>query len=415
MSIRRAILLAANSSAMNTWRMRQFGAATVAVALLLAVVVAPAQAQEDVYETCAFYGLITGTGGQTAATAASNLQALSAPNPIGVDNVLEVIINAESDVPPIGSRPTASAREVAYQELDNYYGAICADIDICPLIRQAVTTNDGSSGEAARLARGITAPAPPGIDAALALMAGEIAESPFHASIAEAQEQVASYFPCAVTTGVTATPTPVPYADPAPIVPGDVPATCGDLAVLSIPEGPFAVEAVQSLRQRGAPNPPGVEAALDVVIAAADFGTGSPSPAEIDAALATLDGYFGDVCANIDRCAFVNQVAGTDAAASAEAARLLRRIETPSPPGIDAALALIAGDIDDSPFHDTVAQARDQILSYYPCGGRAEGSGRGLAFTGSSATTPLALLGVALVTSGAAALHARRRILSDKL
>jgi hypothetical protein len=420
MPIRRVLLLAANFSAMYTWRVRQLGAAAVVIAVLLAVVAvaaAPAQAQEDLHETCAFYGLITGTGGQTAATAAADLQALSAPNPFGVNNVLEVIINAESDVPPIGSRPTASAREVAYQELDNYYGAVCADIDICPLIRQAVATNDGSSAEAARLARWITATAPPGIDAALALIAGEITESPFHVSITEAQDQVDSYFPCAATAGAIDTPAPAPtsIADPAPGVLGDGAATCGDLAVLSIAEGPLAVEAAQNLRQRGAANPPAIEAALDVMIAAADFGTGSPPLAEIDAALATLDGYFGGVCANIDRCAFVNQIAGTDAAVSAEVAGLMRRIETPSPPGIDAALALIAGDIDDSPFHDTVAQAREQVLSYYPCGGNNNATGGGLAFTGSLATAPLALLGTALVTSGAAMLHARRRLLSDQL
>ncbi|MFT5267596.1 MAG: hypothetical protein ACI88C_001021 [Acidimicrobiales bacterium] len=45
------------------------------------------------------------------------------------------------------------------------------------------------------------------------------------------------------------------------------------MAVLFIPEGPFAMETAQSLRQRNAPNFPGIDAALDDVIAAADFST----------------------------------------------------------------------------------------------------------------------------------------------
>jgi len=393
---------------MNTRRIKTSGALVVSVAVLLAALIAvavPADAQDDRYETCALYGVIVGTGGQSAADAAAALQALGAPNPPGVDNVLEAIINAESDIPPIGSRPTNEAREVAYQELDNYFGSVCGDVDICPLIRQAVATNDGSSAEAARLARGISAPAPPGIDAALALIAGEITESPFHASVAEAQAQVASYFPCDAGAPTT----------PAPGVPTDIAATCGDLAVLSIPEGRFAIAAAESLRARGAPNPPGIEAALDTIVQAANFDSAAPPLAEIDAALATLSSYFGGACNSLDRCAFVNQIAGTDSAAAGEAARLLRRIETPSPPGIDAALALIAGDIAESPFHDTVAQARDQVISYYPCGntgvaGGADGSGSGLAFTGSSLTAPLAAFGVALLASGAGIMRARRRV-----
>lgn len=389
---------------MDTWRIRKLGAGITSVALLLAtfsMLAEPAQAQQDRYETCALYGTIVATGGPAAADAAAALQALGAPNPIGVDNVLEVIINAESDVPPIGSRPTNAAREIAYIELDNYFGDVCANVDICPLIRQAVATNDGSAAEAARLARGITAPAPPGIDAALALIAGAIAESPFHASIADAQDHVASYFPC----DLDAPPTPRPGQ------PSDVAATCGDLAVLSIPEGPFAIEAAESLRARGAPNPPGIENALDVIVAAADFSATPPSLTEIDAAVAALNDYFGGACATIDRCLFVDQIAGNDAA-SADAARLLRRIETPSPPGIDAALALIAGDIAESPFHDNADQARDQVLNYYPCGDPGStGSGGQIAFTG-SATGPLAALGFTMVAAGAAAMLARRRLLA---
>ncbi|KAG1647760.1 hypothetical protein GQR58_030341 [Nymphon striatum] len=388
----------------------------LATALLLTGVVvgtSPAQAQADSYETCAEYSLIVGAGGQVAADAAARLQALGAPNPFGVDNVLEVIINSEADVPPIGSRPTASALEVAYVELDNYFGGVCADIDICPLIRQAVATNDGSSAEAARLARGLSFPSPPGIDAALAFIAGEISESPLHNSIAEAQDQISSYFPCEAAPADT--PIPVPG------VPSDVAGTCGDLNVLSIPEGPFAIEAAESLRARGAPNPPGIEAALDVIVAAADFSSPTPPPLDqIDAALATLGSYYGGVCDNIDRCAFVNQIAGSDDAAAAEAARLLRRIETPSPPGIDASLALIAGDIDESPFHANVAEARQQILDYYPCGASTDDAttdddGRPvLAFTGSSATAALSALGAGLLASGAGLLHSRRRLLAGE-
>jgi len=395
---------------MKTWRIKKFGAvvAVLAVALTSLAVAAPtAQAQSDQYETCALYGRVVGTGGQVAADAATALQALGAPNPAGINDALETIINLEADVPPAGSRPSSETVNNASTALDGYYGDLCADLDICPLIRQAIATNDGSSAEAARLARSITAPAPPGIDAALALIAGEIDESPFHASVAEAQAQIESYFPCVL----------LPVPNPAPVggIPADVAATCGDLNVLSIPEGPFAIAAAESLRARGAPNPSGIEAALDVIVAAADFANESPPLAEIDAALATLQAYFGGACANLDRCVFVTQIGGTDAAAAVEAARLLRRIETPSPPGIDAALALIAGDIDDSPFHDNVAQAVAQIVSYYSCGdgaGADDGGSTtddGLAFTGST-TVPVALLGVALMTSGAGVLSARRRL-----
>ena len=388
---------------MLRWWIKRVGSFVVVLAVMLATTVsvaAPAQAQADRYPTCAAYGAIVGSGGQAAATAAAELQALGAPNPPGLDNVLDVIINGESDVPPIGSRPTADALEIAYQELDGYFGDVCADIDICPLILRAAA-KDAPSADAARLARGITAPAPPGIDAALALISGVISveESPFHDSVAAAQEQIASYFPCEPV----ATP-------PSPTVPTDVAATCGDLAVLLIPEGSRAVEAAENLRARGAPNPPGIEAALDVVVAAADFSTDSPPLDQIDSALATLDGYFGGACANLDRCAFVAQIAAADEPGSAEAARLLRRIETPSPPGIDAALALIAGEIDESPFHSNLSEARQQILDYYPCGG----DNGGLAFTGTSATVPLAMFGAALVLSGAGILTARRRLIEGQ-
>lgn len=208
--------------------------------------------------------------------------------------------------------------------------------------------------------------------------------------------------------------------------PADVAATCGDLAVLSIPEGPRAVEAAESLRSRGAPNPAGIEDALDVIVAAADPATASPDVAMVDAALATLQSYYGGPCADLDRCGFIVQIAGNDDAVGAEAARLLRRIETPAPPGIDAALALIAGDITESPFHADVAEARAQVLDYYPCGAAGEGSeteeegteggapeeteSEGtLAFTGGS-TASLAALGITLVAGGALVLQARRRL-----
>lgn len=219
--------------------------------------------------------------------------------------------------------------------------------------------------------------------------------------------------------------------------PADVAATCGDLAVMSIPEGPFAVEAAESLRSRGAPNPAGIDAALDVIVAAADPDTESPSVADVDAALATLNDYYGGPCAGLDRCGFIVQIAGNDPAAAAEAAHLLRRIETPSPPGIDAALALIAGDVTESPFHADVSEARAQVLDYYPCptggtggsegegsegeGSEGEGSegggaeaggtegGGGLAVTGSS-TASLTAVGAALVIGGGLVLHTRRRL-----
>lgn len=399
---------------MKTWRIQKFGsllmALLLATALLLTGLVvgtSPAEAQADSYETCAEYSLIVGAGGQVAADAAARLQALGAPNPFGVDNVLEVIINSEADVPPIGSRPTASALEVAYVELDRFFGGECAEIDICPLIRQAVATNDGSSAEAARLARGLSFPSPPGIDAALAFIAGEISESPLHNSIAEAQAQISSYFPCEAA--------PVDTPIPVPGVPSDVAGTCGDLSVLSTLGGSSAVEAAESLRARGAPNPPGIEAALDVIVAVAGFTSPAPSAEQVDAAFATLDGYFGGICSSLDRCVFVNQIAGSDDAASAEAARLLSRIETPAPPGIGAALALISGEIDESPFHTNVAEARQQILDYYPCGASTDDDGRPvLAFTGSSATAPLALLSAGLVAAGAGVLRSRRRLLAKQ-
>lgn len=172
----------------------------VVAAMLLTAVgfgVPSASAQDnDVAETCAAYGRALGLGGQPAADAAAELQAIGAPNPPGIDLALQTIIDYEADVAASGSRPSDEAYLNSRTTLDDYFGGICLGLDICPLVRQAVATNDGSSAEAARLVRGITAPAPPGIDAGLALIAGAVDFSPFHASVAEAQAQIASYFPC---------------------------------------------------------------------------------------------------------------------------------------------------------------------------------------------------------------------------
>lgn len=156
-----------------------------------------ASAQDyDVAVTCSAYGRALGLGGQPAADAAAELQAIGAPNPPGIESALQIVIESEADVAPSGSRPSNEAVQGSRDALSSYFGGICSSLDICPWVRQAVATNDGSSAEAARLVRGIEAPAPPGIDAALALISGAVDFSPFHTSVAEAQAQISSYFPC---------------------------------------------------------------------------------------------------------------------------------------------------------------------------------------------------------------------------
>lgn len=168
--------------------------AGLAVMLAAAMLFAPsAGAQDDRYETCAAYGTMVGTGGTGAVAAAERLKDLAAPNPPGIDQALDVVIDAEDAT---GTTPDTNEIFAAYDTLDGYYGDLCRGIDICPLVRQAVATNDGSSADAARLVRGLTAPAPPGIDAALALIAGDVTESPFHNSVGEAQAQVSDWFMC---------------------------------------------------------------------------------------------------------------------------------------------------------------------------------------------------------------------------
>jgi len=457
---------------------RAFGFLVLIVALVVSGMVmgsqpADAQSGQSVpvpYETCAAYGVAVGTGGQGAANAAEDLRAIGAPNPPGIETALGVLVNAEADVPPIGSRPSIEAIDAAYQVLSEYFDPICIGVDICPLIRQAVATNDGSSAEGARLARGITAPAPPGIDAALALIAGDIAESPFHNSVAEAQRQISDYFPC---SAVIEPPLPVDdictlvihasdaVGDPAfvarnarqlratvfPAPPGidaalaliggevdaspfhdsidaaqsqvadywsacfepllvdpyfgDAP-TCAAFAKVQFQESPTAGEGARELRDLGTPNPPGVEAALETIMAANGDGV-LPSTSEQAAAYATVEGYFGGICADFDPCPLVQFIQADIEWIAGLAASFLSDIERPAPPGIGAALALIAGDISESPFHASVAEAKEQIKDYYPCD-------TFIALTGTSSTVPLTLAGIGLVSAGAGFMTMRRRI-----
>jgi hypothetical protein len=160
---------------------------------VVSVGVQPAEAQDDRYEACAAYSLIVGTGGSGAVAAAEKLRAIGAPNPPGVDDALDVVIDAEDGVDPVPDQATV---EAARATLDGYFGGICADVDICPLVRQATATNDASSAGAAALARDLSAPSPPGIDAAFAVIAGIVtpAETGFYDSVASAQQALTNYF-----------------------------------------------------------------------------------------------------------------------------------------------------------------------------------------------------------------------------
>jgi hypothetical protein len=368
------------------------GAIMVVVAMIMAsVVTSPmADAQEpgpEVFTTCSLYGRTVSFGGPLAANAAESLRILGSPNPPGIEDALEVIISAEADGVDETERPDSLTVDQAIQTLDSYFGGICNGLDVCPLIWTASGSTTGDPVIAAGLLRGITAPAPPGIDAALALIAQEVDESPFHTSVAEAQAQLVSYFNCPIEVS--------------PLLPSQA-EICGHVAVLGIPEGPFAVDAAFQLKLFGTTDP-SVIAALDVLAVAADFDQLQVPLAEIDAALSIVQSHFQSQCDNIDRCALVRDILGPEPFLRAQSANTLRRLETPQPPGNDAALALIAGTIDESPFHTSVAEAVEQIRNYYSfCGG--------LVITGPAHATPMAVAGGSMVLLGAACLVARRRL-----
>ena len=351
---------------------------------LVAVPAASAQLDQQTLVTCAAYNTAVSTGGQGAATAADELRAIGAPNPPGIENALDVIIDAEADQAPSGSRPSPEAIDAAIAALDGYFGPICQRTlaDTCGLVADAVA--EAGSSDSAALLRQLEAPSPPGIDAALAVLSGEITvgESPFHSTLDEAIEQIQDYYPC-----------------PTVVAPANIVELCADLSVLGIPEGPRAIAAAERVRAFGAPNPDVIDDALDVIIG---FAQGTRPGADADSAVGVLFDFYADDCGNIDRCPLVSAVVGANVDEATEAASLLRRLETPSPPGIDAALALIAGEIDESPFHNSVAEAKQQINDYYMC--------VTLAFTGPSSAAPLAATGFGLLASGVVALGIRRRL-----
>ncbi|MEM7096454.1 MAG: LPXTG cell wall anchor domain-containing protein [Actinomycetota bacterium] len=102
-------------------------------------------------------------------------------------------------------------------------------------------------------------------------------------------------------------------------------------------------------------------------------------------------------------CVLIRQALGSgpDAAASAATARELL---SPSPPGIDAALALVAEQIsvEESPFHDSVAEAQAQLGEYFAqCADE-------LPRTGADDTGVLVAAGITLIALGAAAVRAGR-------
>jgi len=370
--------------------MNLVGLLVVASALLVSVLMATpaAQAQDPTvqeYTTCAAYGRMVGTGGELAVAAAEQLRSLNDSR--AVARAFEVVIDAEADVPPSGSRPGPDSLALAFETLATKFDPLCLSIDKCPLVWQATGAAEGSSADAARLLFGLSAPSPPGIGAAMLFIAGDIETSPFHDSIAEAQQQVANWFSCPVDVS----PPLLTQAE-----------LCGHAAVVAIPEGPLAIQSAQILQNFGVPA--NVDAALDVIIDAADFTGNEPSLAQIDAAVGLVMAFFDqDACGNVDRCGLVFAIVeGPPNYDRQGSAATLRRLETPAPPGIDAALALIAGQIDTSPFHASVAEAVQQIDDYYSfCGG--------LVITGSPMTTPLTAAGATLILAGASLVVIRRR------
>lgn len=135
---------------------------------------APAGAQtesDELYETCALYQPIVATGGQTAIDNINELRALAPPNPAGVDDAFDIIIDLEDQT---GTSPTNDEVEAAFDILDGYYGDLCDRLDLCPLTDLINTGTAAESQQAAAWLGGISTPAPPGIGAALAVLAGDL-------------------------------------------------------------------------------------------------------------------------------------------------------------------------------------------------------------------------------------------------
>lgn len=155
--------------------------------------------------TCSAYQIAVNTGGETAVLAIKDLRGYAEPGAFNPMNGLDVLQDAESEIPPSGSRPSPDEVEAAYDAVNAYFGQRCEGIDLCFWVRSAVHTGPGAP-EAADILRGLQTPGPPGIDAALALISGAISESPFHDSVAEARQQVDDYFACPVLTGTPLLP-----------------------------------------------------------------------------------------------------------------------------------------------------------------------------------------------------------------
>lgn len=144
-----------------------------AIAAMSGIGVLPASAQtnDEVYETCSLYNTIIATGGDRAVDAIADLRTRDEPNPPGIDEAFDVLSSAEDET---ADDPDLTDIDVANDNLAAYYGPICNDIDTCALLSLINGANDTRSRQAAGWLDGISAPSPPGIGAALAVLSGEI-------------------------------------------------------------------------------------------------------------------------------------------------------------------------------------------------------------------------------------------------
>lgn len=183
----------------------------------------------------------------------------------------------------------------------------------------------------------------------------------------------------------------------------DTLATCALYGNLVAGGGPNAVALGEELRDLGAPNPAGVEDALDVLSDFNDEVGDSPDNDTVEAAFDVLAQYFDPICGDIDVCPLIATVINREGLEGERNARFVRGIFAPNPPGIDAALAVLSGDItlEESVFYNSNAEARKALVDYY--------ANCTLAFTGAE-TTPLAMAGFTLIVVGAAAVVAQRRM-----
>jgi len=179
-------------------------------------------------------------------------------------------------------------------------------------------------------------------------------------------------------------------------------ATCALYGNLVAGGGPNAVSLGEELRDLGAPNPPGVEDALDVLSDFNDEVGDTPDNDTVEAAFDVLAQYFDPICADIDVCPLIATVVNREGGEGQRNARYVRGVFAPNPPGIDSALAVLSGDVtlEESGFYTSNAQARKALVDYY--------SSCTLAFTGAT-TAPLLAAGTGLILAGVLVLKISRR------